>query len=318
MIEFEYDINTYIEEVYDDIKIDPETLKNLCCNGFSENRLIKDETYATYETRSMNDEITESNDKISIIEKPKNQNQIEFLEQKIIRDVNIIKDSIEQAPKEEEKSTQENSSFNSNQEQKALGQKRKIFETDKRQDTPRTDNLRREAFNVPLIFLRKFFKKHYKLNLKSLKCYEVLGISCRYMKKHLGLTIKEMLSFNEKNIFNKKLEENVSSSERMTLIYFMNIKYEELFNRYISGNINFPIIENGTVRISEFITLEKAKEIKEREWRNIEDFKNNEEFLQKKLKKFENLSTNMINDIKTGKLERKVKSKNKKKIENIN
>ena len=34
MIEFQYDINTYIEEVYDDIKIDPETLNNLCCNRF--------------------------------------------------------------------------------------------------------------------------------------------------------------------------------------------------------------------------------------------------------------------------------------------
>ena len=76
------------------------------------------------------------------------------------------------------------------------------------------------------------------------------------------------------------------SAKRRTLIYFLNIKYEELFNRYISGNINFPIIENGTVRISEYITLEKEKEIKEREWRNIEDFKNNEELLQKRLKKF--------------------------------
>jgi hypothetical protein len=313
MIEFLYDINTYIEEVYDDIKIDPETLNNLCCNRFSENKLIQEETYATYETRSMDDEITESNDKISIIEKPKNQNQIEFLEQKIIRDVNIIKDAIKQTPKEEEKSTQESNSFNSNQEQKALGQKRKyiFFETDRRQDTPtsRTDNLRREAFNVPLIFLRKFFKKHYKLNFKSLKCYKVLGISCRYMKSHLGLTIEEMLSYKEKNITNKKLKEKMSSSKRRTLIYFLNIKYEELFNRYISGNINFPIIENGTVRISEYITLEKEKEIKEREWRNIEDFKNNEELLQKRLKKFEKLSKNMIIALKDGKFERKKKKR---------
>ena len=129
------------------------------------------------------------------------------------------------------------------------------------------------------------------------------------MKSHLGLTIEEMLSYKEKNITNKKLKEKMSSSKRRTLIYFLNIKYEELFNRYISGNINFPIIENGTVRISEYITLEKEKEIKEREWRNIEDFKNNEELLQKRLKKFEKLSKNMIIALKDGKFERKKKKR---------
>ena len=118
-----------------------------------------------------------------------------------------------------------------------------------------------------------------------------------------------MLSYKEKNITNKKLKEKMSSSKRRTLIYFLNIKYEELFNRYISGNINFPIIENGTVRISEYITLEKEKEIKEREWRNIEDFKNNEELLQKRLKKFEKLSKNMIIALKDGKFERKKKKR---------
>ena len=129
------------------------------------------------------------------------------------------------------------------------------------------------------------------------------------MKSHLGLTIEEMLSYKEKNITNKKLKEKMSSSKRRTLMYFLNIKYEELFNRYISGNINFPIIENGTVRISEYITLEKEKEIKEREWRNIEDFKNNEELLQKRLKKFEKLSKNMIIALKDGKFERKKKKR---------
>jgi hypothetical protein len=302
MTEFELENNTFNEEVYDEIKIDPEALNNLCCNGFPENRVNQEETSATYETRS-SDEISEINDINSIVEKPKNQKQIKLVEQKIIRDVNI-----ELAPKEEEKSTQESHSIITSS-LNAFIQNGKKFKIYSEQDTLRIDNLRKEAFNAPLIFMKKFFKRHYKLNFKSLKCAKVLGISPRYMKSPLELTIEEMLSYKEKNITIQKLKEKMPSAKRRTLMYFLNIKYEELFNRYISGNINFPIINNGTVRISEFITFEKEKEIKEREWRKIKKYKNNEELLQKKLEKFENLSKNMINDIKAGKLERNVEKR---------
>lgn len=302
MTEFEQENNTFNEEVYDGIKIDPEALNNLCCNGFPENRVNQEETSATYETRS-SDEISESNDINSIVEKPKNQKQIELVEQKIIRDVNI-----EPAPKEEEKSTQESHSIIT-PSLNAFIQSGKKFKIYSEQDTLRIDNLRKEAFNAPLIFMKKFFKRHYKLNFKSLKCAKVLGISPRYMKSPLELTIEEMLSYKEKNITIQKLKKKMPSAKRRTLIYFLNIKYEELFNRYISGNINFPIINNGTVRISEFITFEKEKKIKEREWRKIKKYKNNEKLLQKKLEKFEYLSKNMINDIKEGKLERNVEKR---------
>ena len=61
----------------------------------------------------------------------------------------------------------------------------------------------------------------------------------------------------------------------------MTRTYEEIYNRYIIGDINFPLINNGTVRICNFITLEK--EIK---WR------------KEKAKELEEISKNMVRDIK--------------------
>ena len=50
--------------------------------------------------------------------------------------------------------------------------------------------------------------------------------------------------------------------------YFMTRTYEELYKRYISGNIDFPIIPNGTVRICKFMTLKKAIAIKDKNGNN--------------------------------------------------
>ena len=61
----------------------------------------------------------------------------------------------------------------------------------------------------------------------------------------------------------------------------MTRTYEEIYNRYISGDINFPLINNGTVRICNFITLEK--EIKGKKGG---------------AKEFEEISKNMIRDSK--------------------
>jgi len=43
----------------------------------------------------------------------------------------------------------------------------------------------------------------------------------------------------------------------------MTRTYEEIYNRYVRGNINFPLFEGGIVTICEFITLKK--EIEKRE-----------------------------------------------------
>ena len=95
------------------------------------------------------------------------------------------------------------------------------------------------------------------------------------------------LFFNRIINFIEKVE--LEQKEKLTFFYFMTRTYEELYKRYISGNINFPIIPNGTVRICKFMTLKKAIAIKDKNGNN--KIKNIEEFVK--------LSQNMLNDIKT-------------------
>ena len=85
----------------------------------------------------------------------------------------------------------------------------------------------------------------------------------------------------------------------------MTRTYEELYIRYIEGNINFPIIPNGTLRICDFITLEKV--IKKKKEKNFEN-----------AKKFERLSRSMLNDIETKARNKKNYTQKDIKIKNIN
>ena len=88
------------------------------------------------------------------------------------------------------------------------------------------------------------------------------------------------------------------SSKKKTFIYFMTRTYEEIYNRYVSGNIDFPLFEGGIVTICEFITLKK--EIEKRE---------NKGETKEKIAAIKNLSVNMMDDINEGKLERKERKK---------
>ena len=159
----------------------------------------------------------------------------------------------------------------------------------------RKDNLRKEALYVPMIFLKKFFKKHYNLNFKSLKCDTILGKTIRHMKKPCKLKVYQLLCRDHKNI--RKIlnvfNSHMHSSKKKTFDYFMRRTYEEIYNIYISGNINFPLFDGGTVRICEFITLEKEIERRENKGESKE-----------KIENIKKLSLNMIKDINEGKLER--------------
>ena len=164
----------------------------------------------------------------------------------------------------------------------------------------RKDNMRKAAFFAPFIFLKKFFKKNYNLNIDSLNCDIVLGTSIRHMKIPLKLKIYQIICFDPLNI--EKiiliLNSEMISSKKLTFIYFMTRTYEEIYNRYIIGDINFPLFKGGTVRISGFITLEKE----------IIDKENKGE-TKEKIEAFKELSLNVIKDIKDGKLEREERIK---------
>ena len=169
----------------------------------------------------------------------------------------------------------------------------------------RIDNLRKEAFYIVMIYLKQFFKERYGLNFDSFKCDEVFGVSIGHMKKVLGLEIYQILCYYPENIakiinYIEKVE--LEQKEKLTFFYFMTRTYEELYTRYINGDVNFPIIKDGTIRINKFITLKKV--IKEKT-EKLQKQQKTEKFIGTKIMAFSKLSKNMINDIKNGNNERK-------------
>ena len=169
----------------------------------------------------------------------------------------------------------------------------------------RRDNLRKEAFYILMIYLKQFFKERYGLNFDSFKCDEVFGVSIGHMKKVLGLEIYQILCYYPENIvkiINYIEKAKFKQKEKLIFFYFMTRTYEELYNRYIIGDINFPVIKNGTVRINTFITLKKViKEKTGKLWKQ----KKTEKFIEAKIMAFAELSRNIINVIKNGNNERK-------------
>ena len=169
----------------------------------------------------------------------------------------------------------------------------------------RRDNLRKETFYILMIYLKQFFKERYGLNFDSFKCDEVFGVCIGHMKKVLGLEIYQILCYYPENIvkiINYIEKAKFKNKEKLIFFYFMTRTYEELYNRYIIGDINFPIIKNGTVRINTFITLKKViKEKTGKLWKQ----KKTEKFIEAKIMAFAELSRNIIDVIKNGNNERK-------------
>ena len=155
----------------------------------------------------------------------------------------------------------------------------------------RPDNLRRTAFIILMVHLKILFADLFGLDFDSFKCEKVLGSYVRNFKRVLNLKIYQILCYYPKNAVKliNFATQKMQESKKLMFYYFMTRTYEELYKRYISGNINFPIIPNGTVRICKFMTLKKAIAIKDKNGNN--KIKNIEEFVK--------LSQNMLNDIKT-------------------
>ena len=174
----------------------------------------------------------------------------------------------------------------------------------------RTDNIRIEAFIALMVFLKEFFLKFFNLDFSSFKCEEVLGPGIGQMKKILNLQIYQILCYYPANIIkileaSKKIK---TKREQALFYYFMTRTYEELYNRYITGDINFPLFCGGTVRICCFTTLQKEINKKKEK---LKDKGKSQKFIGEKMAIFERLSLNMIDDIKGGNFERKGRKEEK-------
>ena len=140
-----------------------------------------------------------------------------------------------------------------------------------------------EAFLVPLLFIINFFGQLFNLGLEVFNFEQFFAENISHFKVILEAKIYQILCYNSENF--RKIKQLLirfkNKREKKIFYYFMTRTYEEIYNRYISGDINFPLINNGTVRICNFITLEK--EIKGK---------------KEKAKEFEEISKNMIRDSK--------------------
>ena len=170
----------------------------------------------------------------------------------------------------------------------------------------RTDNLNKEIFITPMICLKTLVKKRYGLNIDSFNCGEVLGKRIKEKKIILPKNIRDILSEDEdiSDRIEKILDSDIDTSKKEELNYFLSMKYEELFEHYKRNDKNFQISEGNTLTINEFITLEKAIEIKREQYGNIKKYKNNQALLELKLEKFEKNSKTIIVNIKNGKRQR--------------
>ena len=170
----------------------------------------------------------------------------------------------------------------------------------------RTDNLNKEIFITPMICLKTLVKKRYGLNIDSFNCGKVLGKKIKEKKIILPKNIRDILS-EDKDIsdrIEKILDSDIDTSKKEELNYFLSMKYEELFEHYKRNDKNFQISKGNTLTINEFITLEKAIEIKREQYGNIKKYKNNQALLELKLEKFEKNSKTIIVNIKNGKRQR--------------
>ena len=170
----------------------------------------------------------------------------------------------------------------------------------------RTDNLNKEIFITPMICLKTLVKKRYGLNIDSFNCGEVLGKKIKEKKIILPKNIRDILSEDEdiSDRIEKILDSDIDTSKKEELNYFLSMKYEELFEHYKRNDKNFQISKGNTLTINEFITLEKAIEIKREQYGNIKKYKNNQALLELKLEKFEKNSKTIIVNIKNGKRQR--------------
>ena len=164
-------------------------------------------------------------------------------------------------------------------------------ETAEETNNVRKDNQRKSAFSYPMMSLKKLFNDLFDLDFSSFDCQVVLGSCIRNFKRVLKLKIYQILCYYPINAIKllKFLDRKMTKNKRLTFFYFMTRTYEEIYIRYINGNIDFPIIPNGTVRICKFMTLNKAINTKNKKGENkIKD-----------INKFIDLSMHMLDDLKT-------------------
>lgn len=168
---------------------------------------------------------------------------------------------------------------------------------------PRTDNTRIEAFITPMLFLKEFFILNFDLDFSDFKCTEAFGPSIGYMIQVIDLYVYQLFCAYPKNkgyiidVYNKEMPKN----KKILFCYFMTLTYREIYERFVSGNIKFPLFKRGYLTITLFPTLKKAKQKKQEKYlaKGL-----SVDYINKKISCYETACREMIKNIDNKKLER--------------
>ena len=173
------------------------------------------------------------------------------------------------------------------------------------------DNLIREVLESPIIGLKNYFEKKFKIKLTLIALDNKLF---KYkLKQFIKLKLYQLINFDleYKNIF---------INDRQLIYYFMSMTYEQLFNYYIN-NINISNFNDHDINIPNFQTISKVIDHKKSE---LKKKGKTEGYINMIIEKFKKKSENIIENIKKGNLDKEetvdkmiIKVTVKKNIKNI-
>ena len=220
-------------------------LINQGINNVSSNETIE-EIYNYFEIKLNEEEIDDS---VELEEEEKKEGSAEIKEEDKQITAEFIMPDISTNKKEpKEKELNDNIS------------RKNTFLKKKRNKKLKPENIRKTAFYYPMMFLKELFKKQFGLNLDSFNCEKVFQVSIKHMRQRLNGKIYQLIITYYPKYYNKIIQlanSQMSKEKKYMFYYFMTRTYEELYTCYITGNVNFPCIPNGTLRISSF-TLNRA------------------------------------------------------------
>ena len=152
------------------------------------------------------------------------------------------------------------------------------------------DNSKKEAYIIIMYFIQEYFLPDLNFEIGLYICDDFFEAgnnnNCKWA---LGLKIYQILYIYSENkkrirkILHKKINK-IKDSRRKTFFYFMTRTYKELYYRYIKGDIDFPLFEGGTVRITKFPTQQRV----------IKEKINDENYVKNKSRAFEEIGKNIF------------------------
>ena len=165
-------------------------------------------------------------------------------------------------------------------------------------------NLMSQDLFILINFLKDFFNTIYNVDISPFDYYGSFGTNIELIQFFLKLKIYQIFCFQYGNIAKilRVLKSKIRKEKKQVFIYFMTRTYEELYNRYISGDSFFPINKNKSININEFITL---KDVIAKMKINQEDKNKND--IDSFIESSENMIYNISSEIKNYRKIRKYK-----------